>query len=89
MSEKGKMIKNKYLQQGTRGVEFGKIVSIIMYLVDSITKLLEKQTRRVKTHTLIWKIRAQTNKNSNTKIDTEENMSKKLIIAMDCYWTRP
>ncbi len=89
MSEKGKMIKNKYLQQGTRGVEFGKIGSIIMYLVYSITKLLEKQTRRVKTHTLIRKIRAQTNKNTNTKIDTEENMSKKLIIAMDCYWTRP
>ena len=40
-------------------VEFGKKGSIIIYLVDSINKLLDKQTGRVKAHTMIRKIRAQ------------------------------
>ncbi len=63
---------------------------MIMYLVDSITKLLDKQTRRVKAHTLIRKTRAQKNKPINEKrYDTVENMSKKFIIAMDNYFTRP
>ena len=43
-------------------IEFGKIGSMIIYLVHSITKLLDKQSRRVKAHTMIRKTRAQKNK---------------------------
>ena len=71
-------------------VEFGKIGSMIMYLVDSVTKLLEKQSRRVKAHCMIRKTRLQKSKDTNeNQFETEENMSKKFIIAMDNYFTRP
>ena len=62
--------KSDRMDYNINNIEFGKVGSMVMYVVDSITKSLDKQTRIVRAHAMIRKTRAQKN---------EKKMKKDLI----------